>query len=327
MAFCCKHFSCITWYATSWKTCPNPVHELYRIFIIVKPLFYILQNIYYTYTILPYKSSPIQIYCWQLESLVIDLARPGAALTSSGLGGFGPASGHKQVGGGRGEGCDSEGSCHALCCLIHQTFGCFGRLHIFECYIYDDFIAQRGCKHFMIENHCEYKIQSQGICHDDPEYHSFRGLHFLCGAKFKISGHPLHTLEVLALLYISEALSIRVTLNGNPSDLHTWNSLPLSATWGGFHTAILTTGKWLFVGCCFAQQHNVTTVIVCRCYTFIFNTALFTVCPVDLCRHIFLCKLCNIVSGIILLRNKGYAGNGFVWGSKIQRRFSTLLTR
>lgn len=144
------------------------------------------------------------------------------------------------------------------------------------------------------------------------------------GAKFKISGHPLHTPEVLALLYISEALSI---INGNPSDLHTWNSLPLSATWGGFHTAILMTGKRLFVGCCFAQQHNAATVIVCRCYTFIFNTALFTVCPVDLCRHIFLCKLCNIVSGIILLRNKGYAGNGFAWRSKIQRRFTVVEVR
>lgn len=55
----------------------------------------------------------------------------------------------------------------------------------------------------------------------------------------------------------------------------------LSATWGGFHTAILMTGKWLFVNC-FIHQLIVTMVIVYRCYTFIFNTALCTVCPAEL---------------------------------------------
>lgn len=43
-------------------------------------------------------------------------------------------------------------------CLINQTFGCFGLLHTFEWYIYVNFFAQKGCKHFAIDNRDAYEI-------------------------------------------------------------------------------------------------------------------------------------------------------------------------
>lgn len=138
------------------------------------------------------------------------------------------------------------------------------------------FLTWKGCKHFMISNQplLILKFLSQGTCQAiicrqvrlSYEHHSFKTLHRCCGASVAVSVYESHKLEVLALLYIKwEDICKSYTKWKSflPAYLEAWSLL---ATWGGFHTAILMTGKWLFVNC-LIHQLIVAIVIVSRCYT------------------------------------------------------------